>query len=292
MPSSSNHCIFARFVVTKFAEPWANSQVMQTCKHIVGREGASVYAVCTVLAIVLHAKLCLQHHPWTFLVCFCAVCDHILARYIQPKSAVSKLTSFAPGYISLQYDLRSSLNDIPTDLLRTLAKLDLVILCAHTFTAIHTSHSTRRCTSMHSEHTSRHQPHTVATACADAPMPKLGPISALRHRRTLSSELAMTPRRAPESPMGNTSPSMGSPAAENRPKPWPGVILYGVFASLVIDCLPPQCMRGLQACSRALSQNPCYGLAASLQCSLVFRTRVYQLAVCPYNMIDWCKPHD
>ncbi|KAL3136456.1 hypothetical protein ABBQ38_005712 [Trebouxia sp. C0009 RCD-2024] len=64
----------------------------------------------------------------------------------------------------------------------------------------------------------------------DAPMPKLGPISAHRHRRTLSSELSMTPRRAPESPMGNTSPSMGSPASENRPKPWPGTILYGFEA--------------------------------------------------------------
>lgn len=64
----------------------------------------------------------------------------------------------------------------------------------------------------------------------DVPMPKLGPISAHRHRRTLSSELSMTPRRAPESPMGNTSPSMGSPASENRPKPWPGTILYGFEA--------------------------------------------------------------
>ena len=108
-------------------------------------------------------------------------------------------------------------------------------------------------TNMHSEDKCRHQFYTVGTACADAPMPKLGPISAHRHRRTLSSELAMTPRRAPESPMGNTSPSMGSPAAENRPKPWPGVILYGVFAGLVIDCLRFQIMVVLQACSTALS---------------------------------------
>lgn len=99
----------------------------------------------------------------------------------------------------------------------------------------------------------RHLQARVAIACADAPMPKLGPISALRHRRTLSSELAMTPRRAPESPMGNTSPSMGSPAAENRPKPWPGVILYGVFASLVTDCL-------------TISTND---WSASLQCNFV-----------------------
>lgn len=90
---------------------------------------------------------------------------------------------------------------------------------------------------MHSIGTSRHHNNTVSAACADTPLPKLGPISAHRHRRTLSSELAMTPRRAPESPMGSVSPSMGSPAAENRPKPWPGVILYGRSAPLVIDCL-------------------------------------------------------
>lgn len=43
----------------------------------------------------------------------------------------------------------------------------------------------------------------------------------------MSSELNMTPRRAPESPMGNVSPSLGSPASENKPKPWPGLVLYG-----------------------------------------------------------------
>ena len=63
-------------------------------------------------------------------------------------------------------------------------------------------------------------------------MPKLGPIAAHRHRRTLSSELSVTPRRAPESPMGNTSPSMGSPASENKPKPWSGIILYGMLTTL------------------------------------------------------------
>ena len=62
---------------------------------------------------------------------------------------------------------------------------------------------------------------------ADAQMPKLASIAAHRHRRTLSSELSMTPRRAPESPMGAASPSVGSPASENKPKPWPGIILYG-----------------------------------------------------------------
>jgi len=40
----------------------------------------------------------------------------------------------------------------------------------------------------------------------------------------------MTPRRAPESPMGAASPSVGSPASENKPKPWPGIILYGFDA--------------------------------------------------------------
>lgn len=40
----------------------------------------------------------------------------------------------------------------------------------------------------------------------------------------------MTPRRAPESPMGNVSPNMGSPVAENKPKPWAGVVLYGFEA--------------------------------------------------------------
>ena len=43
----------------------------------------------------------------------------------------------------------------------------------------------------------------------------------------MSSELNMTPRRAPESPMGNVSPSLGSPGSENKPKPWPGLALYG-----------------------------------------------------------------
>ncbi|DBA86816.1 TPA: hypothetical protein ACH3X2_005399 [Trebouxia sp. C0005] len=64
----------------------------------------------------------------------------------------------------------------------------------------------------------------------DTGLPKLGPISAHRHRRTMSSELNMTPRRAPESPMGNVSPSLGSPASENKPKPWPGLVLYGFEA--------------------------------------------------------------
>lgn len=27
--------------------------------------------------------------------------------------------------------------------------------------------------------------------------------------------------------MGAASPSVGSPASENKPKPWPGIILYG-----------------------------------------------------------------
>lgn len=64
---------------------------------------------------------------------------------------------------------------------------------------------------------------------ADGQMPKLASIAAHRHKRTLSSELSMTPRRAPESPMGANSPSVGSPASENKPKPWPGIILYGEF---------------------------------------------------------------
>ena len=61
--------------------------------------------------------------------------------------------------------------------------------------------------------------------------------------RTMSSELAMTPRRAPESPMGNVSPSLGSPASENKPKPWPGVILYG--KELLYSC----CIHGLHQCA-------------------------------------------
>ena len=69
----------------------------------------------------------------------------------------------------------------------------------------------------------------------------------------------MTPRRAPESPMGSVSPSMGSPAAENRPKPWPGVILYGQSASLVVDCLLLYTVVRLPACMTA----PCLTAYAS-----------------------------
>ena len=50
----------------------------------------------------------------------------------------------------------------------------------------------------------------------------------------MSSELNMTPRRAPESPMGNVSPSLGSPGSENKPKPWPGLALYGKKPALYV----------------------------------------------------------
>lgn len=79
----------------------------------------------------------------------------------------------------------------------------------------------------------QHSDDVMMCVHADVGLPKLGPISAHRHRRTMSSELSMTPRRAPESPMGSASPSMGSPASENKPKPWPGVVLYGNQAQLI-----------------------------------------------------------
>ncbi len=108
---------------------------------------------------------------------------------------------------------------------------------------------------------------------SDTGLRKLGPISAHRHRRTMSSELNMTPRRAPESPMGNVSPSLGSPASESKPKPWPGLVLYGTQPAcicvstctnmMLMVCF---CITLLAAHNRKCSLQPCCDVRTHCVC--------------------------